>query len=376
MGLAAALAATGDLTQPAGAAGCISEDGTGPCADGHALSGPSYGVAVSPDGKSVYVASSSSNAVVRLNRNTTTGAITQPVGPAGCVSQTGAGPCVDGHALNGPRGVAASPDGRSVYVASAGSDAVVRASTRNTTTGAITQPAGAAGCLSETGAGPCADGHALNGASLLKVSPDGKSVYVTSIGELGRRTPQPQHDHRSDHAARRDRRLCERVWSRALRRRPCARRPSRVDVSPDGKNVYVGVPHSDAVVRLNRNTTTGAIAQPAGSAGCISQTGAGPCADGRALRQANRVAVSPDGKDVYVTSPRGDQFGSAAVVRLDRTNTGAITQPAGTAGCWSELGAGPCADGHALNEPFGVAVSPDGKERLCHRRLQRRRGAL
>jgi hypothetical protein len=49
---ATALAATGDLIQPAGTAGCISEDGTGPCADGHALGGPS-GVAVSRDGKSV-----------------------------------------------------------------------------------------------------------------------------------------------------------------------------------------------------------------------------------------------------------------------------------------------------------------------------------
>ena len=90
---AAALAATGDLTQPPGAAGCVSEDGTGPCADGHALDDP-ISVAVSPDGKSVYVASFpySSNAVVRLNRNTTTGAITQPAGAAGCVSEDGSGP--------------------------------------------------------------------------------------------------------------------------------------------------------------------------------------------------------------------------------------------------------------------------------------------
>ena len=97
---AAALAVTGDLTQPAGTAGCVSETGAGPCADGHALDDP-LGVAVSPDGKSVYVASSASDAVVRLNRNTTTGAITQPAGSAGCISETGAGPCADGHALDG-----------------------------------------------------------------------------------------------------------------------------------------------------------------------------------------------------------------------------------------------------------------------------------
>jgi hypothetical protein len=63
---AGALAATGALTQPAGTAGCVSDDGTGPCADGRALFG-AYSVAVSPNGKSVYV-SSNSNAVARFNR--------------------------------------------------------------------------------------------------------------------------------------------------------------------------------------------------------------------------------------------------------------------------------------------------------------------
>jgi DNA-binding beta-propeller fold protein YncE len=65
---AGALAVTGDLTQPAGTAGCISETGTGgTCADGHGLDGAG-GVAVSPNGKTVYVASFTSDAVVRFNR--------------------------------------------------------------------------------------------------------------------------------------------------------------------------------------------------------------------------------------------------------------------------------------------------------------------
>ena len=152
--------------------------------------------------------------MARFNRNTTTGAITQPAGTAGCVSETGAGPCADGHGLDGPTSVAVSPDGKSVYVASLVSDAVARFN-RNTTTGAITQPAGTAGCVSETGAGPCADGHGLSGADSVAVSADGKSVYVASVT-------------------------------------------------------------SNAVARLNRNTTTGAITQPAGTAGCISETGRGP----------------------------------------------------------------------------------------------------
>jgi uncharacterized delta-60 repeat protein len=290
-------ATTGALTQPVGAAGCLSETGSGPCADGHALEFP-YGVAVSPDGMNVYVGSD--NGVVRLNRNTTSGAISQPAGTAGCISENGAGPCADGHALSGGAGrVAVSPDGKNVYVVS--SNAVVRLN-RNTSTGAISQPAGPAGCISENGAGPCADGHALDGANDVAVSADGKNVYASSL-------------------------------------------------------------YSDAVVRLNRNTTTGAIAQPAGTAGCISDTGAGPCTDGHALNEPfGGIAISADGKSLYVASAPAELDGTGAVVRLNRnTGTGALSQPAGTAGCISDDGFGPCADGHALFLTNGVVVSPDGK---------------
>jgi DNA-binding beta-propeller fold protein YncE len=177
---ATALAATGDLSQPPGPGGCVSEFGGGSCIDGHGLHS-AYALTVSPDGKSVYVASYTGNAVARLNRNTTTGAISQPAGTAGCISETGAGPCADGHALDHPSEVAVSADGKNVYVASFGSDAVARFN-RNPTTGAISQPAGSAGCISEDGSGPCADGYGLEDARAVAVSPDGKNVYVASSG--------------------------------------------------------------------------------------------------------------------------------------------------------------------------------------------------
>ena len=83
-----ALAATGDLTQPAGTAGCLSDTATSGCAQGHQLLG-TRSVAVSPDGKNVYVASQST--VARIDRDTTTGALSQPAGAAGCISETGVG---------------------------------------------------------------------------------------------------------------------------------------------------------------------------------------------------------------------------------------------------------------------------------------------
>ena len=62
-----------------------------------------------------------------------------------------AGDCADGVGLVGAFGVAVSPDGTSVYVASFDSDAV--AVFDRAGDGTLTQKALAAGCISETGSG-------------------------------------------------------------------------------------------------------------------------------------------------------------------------------------------------------------------------------
>ena len=351
---AGALAVTGDLTQPAGPAGCISETGAGNCTDGHALNGANA-VDVSGDAKNVYATAPVNNAVARLNRNTTTGAISQPAGSAGCVSQTGAGPCTDGHGLDAPVSVAVSPGGKSVYVASQVSDAVVRLN-RDTTTGAITQPAGSAGCVSDTGAEDCGVGHALDGAYSVAVSPGGKSVYVASgfsdaVAILNRDTTTGAISQPAGTAG------CVSETGAG----PCddgraLDAPGSVAVSSDGKSVYVAS-LNNGVARFNRDTTTGALSQPAGTAGCINENGSGSCADGHGLQNPRSVAVTSDGKSVYAVS--SFNYG---VVRLNRdTTTGAISQPAGTAGCISENGSGPCVNGHGLANPLSVAVSRDGK---------------
>ena len=76
-------------------------------------------VTPSPDGDSVYVVSAGSDAVAIFDRDPVTGALAQKRGTQRCVSQDGSGgTCQDGTALDGVTDVTASLDGRSVYVAS------------------------------------------------------------------------------------------------------------------------------------------------------------------------------------------------------------------------------------------------------------------
>src|SRR5688572_28219715 len=120
VGAGDAAASPGDLAQKPGAAGCVSMFGF--CDRGAALEGAAA-IAVSPDGTSAYVASSSDDAVAVFDRGAD-GTLVQEPGAAGCISESGAGRCRDGTALDGATSVAVSPDGRSVYVTSFGSDAV------------------------------------------------------------------------------------------------------------------------------------------------------------------------------------------------------------------------------------------------------------
>jgi Ca2+-binding RTX toxin-like protein len=46
--------------------------------------------------------------------------------------------------------------------------------------GALAQKPGTAGCISDDGRGPCVDGRGLNGAESVAVSADAKSVYVAA----------------------------------------------------------------------------------------------------------------------------------------------------------------------------------------------------
>jgi fibronectin-binding autotransporter adhesin len=344
---------SGAITQPAGKSGCVSETGSGGCANGHGISNAGAdSVAVSPDGRDVYAASYTSSSVIRFKRNRQTGAIAQPAGKAGCVSDDGSGPCADGHALRGVAWVAVSADGKSVYAVSTIANAVVRFK-RNKHTGAITQPAGKGGCVSDDGSGPCADGHALLDPVWVAPSPDGKSAYVASLKSNAVARFARNRDTGALHQSAGKAGCISEGGAGACSFGHGLSGPFSLAVAR--RSVYVASSGSNALVRLRRDVTSGAVSQPAGRAGCVSEDGSGRCADGHALAGANAVALSADGKSVYVSSAK-------SLVRFRRdTATGAVAEPPGAAGCVSDDGSGPCGDGHALAGAYETAVSADGR---------------
>jgi DNA-binding beta-propeller fold protein YncE len=351
----------GALTQLSGWGGCTVDRSTPQrgCAPARALRGPgpfvgSHAIAVSPDGRNLYVASSDSNAVAVFERNPRTGTLSQAAGAAGCIAAAGADGCARAVGLDGPNSVAISPDGRNVYATSLDSDSIT-VFRRDATTGALSQPAGAAGCIAGVASRGCANGRALHGPAAVAVSPDGTSVYVASftgnaIAVFARNPSNGALTQLSGSAG-----CIAQVPGAGCATGIALTAPEGVVVSADGENVYVASAGSGAVDVMARNPSTGALTQAADGSGCIAAA-IGGCGLGRQLGGADAVAIGPDDQDVYVTAAL-----SNSVATFTRTaGSGELTQPSGADGCAIYLLAVACSLGRTLIDPEGLAVSPDG----------------
>jgi DNA-binding beta-propeller fold protein YncE len=153
--------------------GCIAEGGVDRCRKlpRGSLAGAS-GIAVSPRGDAVYVASQT-GAVTRFRRS--------PHGRlsfASCLADGGLGGCAKapGTLLKGATGIAVAPNGSDLYLAAQQADAIVHLRAGS---GALR----VAGCVATRRAG-CdrAPGAALRGPYGIAVAADGRSVYGSSVG--------------------------------------------------------------------------------------------------------------------------------------------------------------------------------------------------
>jgi DNA-binding beta-propeller fold protein YncE len=372
----------GSLEQLPGRLGCLAD---GPaakslCGKARALKGPgpfmgSRALAISPDGRNVYVASAGSDAIAVFDRNPVTGALTQPAGKGGCVaapvasSGKAASGCGVAIGLIGPNSVAVSPDGRSVYATSrAGSS--VTTFIRNRKTGQLRQlPPSASGCISGAPIPTCTAGRALKGPDVVVVSPDGKNVYVGDFfGNAVASFARAAGSGALTQLAGTEGCIADGAAE------GCAPGISLgsiegLSMSSGGSAVYAAAAVSNSVDVLYRDPSTGALSQSTGGPGCIAETPTeGTCAQGYQLAGANALATDAKSGDVYATSLLSNSLttfhplsGSIGLAQPARPMGEKTPEGFGSpAGCAVFLRSPGCSFVAAMKAPEGLALSPAG----------------
>ena len=400
-------ATTGAITET----GCLSSDGTdgrdgasGACTPTPSLLGAD-GVAVSPDGSTVFASSSSSASVVAFSRSPATGSLTR----LGCFQGTprpGA-PCGAANLFSSSSALVASADGGALYVAaplegaistldaapsttmpsgggstSGGGGSTSSASSTTSSASSTTSSATLASifttppaspylsnpCIAVNGLdGVCSVGTATQGLDALALSPDGKQLYGTAPGSNAIDVFAPGAAGALTETS------CVKVQAPPglCSSSTLMHSPTELAVSPDGRNVYASdsLGASGSVDVLDRDPTTGALSNNScvdflpkperhepGEEGEESEeekpsTPADPCASSPGLNDVSVVAVSGDGSSVYAIGS-----GSAAIFSRDAA-TGKLTETSCAVDEDSR-----CTSLPSLQGVSGAAVSPDGRE--------------
>ncbi len=338
---------TGMLRQPRGTGGCIASRGGGGCARAVGLDGANS-VAVSPDGRNVYATARNSSAVTAFARNRRTGALHEL--PGSCLSGLPLPGCTGGEALVTPDVVVVSPDGRNVYAGAFFGNAV--ATFTRDAAGALTQPAGAAGCIAESNPA-CAPGIALGAVEGLAISRDGTEVYTGSA--LSNAVAVLTRDSSTGALAQATN------GSGCIVNAPLTgcitgvqlAGANAIAVSPNDKQAYVTSLFSNSVTSFNHGTLT----QKRGTTGCLVFLRAPGCSFGRAMGAPEGLAVAPDGRNVYVAA-----FATGAIDVLTRNRvTGRVLQKPGRPGCLAARRHRGCAPARAVRGISSIAISPDGR---------------
>jgi DNA-binding beta-propeller fold protein YncE len=265
--------------------GCFANGGDHGCKEPrHESLGDASGVAMSRDGKSVYVVTFRGS-ITRFARRSN-GALKY----RGCFANFGDYGCKrpGNDALRLASGVTVSPNGKSVYVASSG--AITRFD--RSAQGALKYRS----CIANQRQHEC---HALPAGSLrfarkVAASPDGSSVYVASYGGIIHfgRAPNGRLAYEGC-IANRGARGCQAAVHDTLSA------PYGLAISRDGESVYVSSVWDDAITAFRRGPdgtlTYGDCVANESDLGCEA-------AVHDSLDAAFGIAVSRDGRSVYVVA--------------------------------------------------------------------------
>ncbi len=276
----------------------------------------------------------------RANAAIESGALSQLGEPASCIGETKEEVAKCGShvpfGLDFAYEVQVSPDGRNAYSVAVNGDLIEYS--RNRANGSLSvigcfssQPSTEAACEKAT-----MEVAAIESPAALAISPDGSSVYVIGQGRVNdivefSRDPETglltkigciTHDATSTE--------CATTEAKGLEL------PYGVTVSPDGENVYVASYADEAVAEFKRDTGSGQLTQLGGANDCISDKVTSECGTTSAvgLKEAIGVAVSPDGKDVYVGA--GARSAEGDIAAFERGAEGTLTQLPGEEACIGE----------------------------------------
>jgi DNA-binding beta-propeller fold protein YncE len=314
-------------------------------------------IRLSPDGRNVYVASFGSDAIAVFRRNRRTGALRQLRGRVGCVSDRRTRGCRDGRALADPSSLDLSPSGRFLYVGS--EQGGIGTFRRNPRTGRLVQLARAAGCVTAKGLEGCARGRSIAQVTDVEVDRGGGNLYAASF----RDNSVAVFDRRRGGVPRQLAGAAGCIGQDPAA--TCAPHRTLAGVlelaeGPGGTQLYATASLGAAVATLARDPATGALSDPPGSTGCLRDSApVAGCAVARFMLSPEELAVSRDGRNAYVTTSE-----SAPLVVLRRNAaTGGLSDLPGLAGC---IGPHPpydrdCTSSRGLRGASAIALSGDGR---------------
>jgi DNA-binding beta-propeller fold protein YncE len=254
------------------------------------------GIAVTPDGKSAYVTNEAGGTISQFNIAPVTGVLS-PKAPA----------TVSASIL--PQRIAISPDGKSAYVTMATSvfTGIVGQYDINPVTGVLSPKTPSAVV---TDAGPTA----------VVVSRDSRSVYVTNdVGNGGGTVTE--YDAGAGGA----------LTPKTPASIPIGFEPVALAITPDGKSAYVANELGNTIAQENIDPVTGVLSPKTPP---TVATGSGP----------SGIVVTPDGTSAYVTIFNGGSLGYVSQYNINRaTGTLSPKVPATVA---------------AGTQPFDIAIGP------------------